>query len=207
MPAETREMLVAAAAELLDHGGPAAVTLREVGKRAGVSHNAPYKHFMSKEDLLAAIASRELSRQANAMNRAGVRATPLDALRSLMHGYVRWARAYPARFKLTFGAWSHGSAELGEAATRARAGLIEIVRAAQKRRQLGNGDPERFASLLLALAHGAADLALGGHLSSAGKGHADPEDLLDDLFRLLAESQKLETRAPTRRNSRRARKR
>ncbi len=207
MPAETREMLVAAAAELLDRGGPAAVTLREVGRRAGVSHNAPYKHFKSKEDLLAAIASRELSRQAAAMNRAGARTSPLEALRSLMHGYVRWARAYPARFKLTFGPWSHDSKELGEAATSARAGLIDIVRAAQQRGQLGHGDPERIASVMLALAHGAADLALGGHLSSAGKGHADPEDLVDDLVRALGESRKLETRGRTRRNSRRAPKR
>jgi Bacterial regulatory proteins, tetR family len=39
----TRDALVAAAAQLLDAGGPEAVTLREVGHRAGVSHNAPYK--------------------------------------------------------------------------------------------------------------------------------------------------------------------
>jgi AcrR family transcriptional regulator len=207
MPAETRDMLVAAAAELLDQGGPAAVTLREVGKRAGVSHNAPYKHFKNKEDLLAAIASRELSRQASAMNRAGAQASPLDALRSLMHGYVRWARAYPARFKLTFGAWSHDSAELGEAATRAHAGLIDIVRAAQDRGQLGDGDPERIASLMLALGHGAADLALGGHLSAAGKGHADPEDLVDDLVLALRGARKLETHQRTGRNSPRTRKR
>jgi AcrR family transcriptional regulator len=199
MPAETRDTLVAAAAQLLDQGGPAAVTLREVGKRAGVSHNAPYKHFKSKEDLLAAIATRELARQAKAMHSVGTRTPPLEALRSLMHGYVRWARAYPARFKLTFGSWSHGSAELGDAATRARVALVDIVRAAQERGQLGHGDPERIASLMLALAHGAADLALGGHLSAAGKGHADPEHLVDDLVRALGESRKVETRGRARR--------
>jgi hypothetical protein len=53
----TRETLVSAAAELLDRGGPDAVTLREVGHLAGVSHNAPYKHFAGKESLLAAVAS------------------------------------------------------------------------------------------------------------------------------------------------------
>ncbi len=207
MPAETRDTLLAAAAQLLDQGGPASVTLRELGKRAGVSHNAPYKHFKSKEELLAAIASRELSRQAAAMNRAGARPSPLEALRSLMHGYVRWARAYPARFKLTFGSWSHDSAELGAAASRARVALIDIIHAAQHRGQLGQGDPERIASLILALAHGAADLALGGHLSAAGKGHADPEDLVDDLVVALRESRSLETRGRTGRNSRRARTR
>src|SRR5215475_3509157 len=102
MASDTRSALVTAAAELLDQGGPAAVTLREVGKRAGVSHNAPYKHFANKEDLLAAIASRELSRQSEQMNAIDLRKKPLETLRRLMHAYIEWARTYPERFKLTF---------------------------------------------------------------------------------------------------------
>src|ERR1700737_2024953 len=112
---DTRAQLVAAAAKLLDQGGPAAVTLREVGRLAGVSHNAPYKHFADKEELLAAIAARELANQ-----RRGVRPTegktPIDQLRAMMHGYVRWATQHPARFKLTFGAWSTDSDALASAA-------------------------------------------------------------------------------------------
>jgi AcrR family transcriptional regulator len=182
MSRDTRSLLVSSAAELLDKGGPAAVTLREVGRMAGVSHNAPYKHFADKEELLAAIASRELLRQAKTMNATHARKSPRDALRGLMRGYVRWAQNYPARFKLTFGAWNRDNAELGVAADASRGALIEIVKAAQAKGQLPKRDPERLASLFLALAHGAADLALNGHLSAKGKGHADPEDLLDDLF-------------------------
>jgi AcrR family transcriptional regulator len=186
MTQETRDRLVAIAAELLDSGGPAAVTLREVGKRAGVSHNAPYKHFASKEDLLAAIASRELNYQAKAMSmtQRGNR-SPLESLRSLMHGYVRWAQDHPQRFRLTFGAWTHGSEELGAAAVSSRGSLISIVAAAQAAHQLPGGNPDRIASLMLALAHGAVDLALAGHLSVTGKGSADPEMLVDDFFKLL----------------------
>jgi hypothetical protein len=44
------------------------------------------------------------------------------------------------------------------------------------------GDPDRLTALLVALAHGASDLALSGHLSKEGKGHADPTDLVDDLL-------------------------
>jgi len=131
MTQNTRSRLVAVAAELLDRGGPAAVTLRDVGKRAGVSHNAPYKHFPSKEDLLAAIASGELERQAQAMSALYRGKRPLESLRALMHAYVRWAESYPQRFRLTFGAWTHDSEELGEAANRSRALLISIVEAAQ----------------------------------------------------------------------------
>src|SRR5258708_29785440 len=190
MSRDTRSLLVSAAAELLDKGGPAAVTLRDVGRMAGVSHNAPYKHFSDKEELLAAVASRELLRQAKTMSTARAQKSPREVLRALMHGYVRWARNYPARFKLTFGAWKTGNAELGVAANASRGTLIEIVEAAQKKGELPKGDPERLASLFLALAHGAADLALNGHLSAKGKGHADPEDLVDDLFDQFARTRK-----------------
>jgi AcrR family transcriptional regulator len=36
--------------------------LREVARRAGVSHNAPYRHFRDKDDLLAAIAEEGFDR-------------------------------------------------------------------------------------------------------------------------------------------------
>ena len=44
-PPSTRDQLVAAAARLLDEGGPEAVTLRAVAQAVGVSHHAPYRHF------------------------------------------------------------------------------------------------------------------------------------------------------------------
>jgi AcrR family transcriptional regulator len=186
MDSDTRTLLVAAATHLLDLGGPAAVTLREVGRRAGVSHNAPYKHFKSKEDLLAAIASRELDGQSRAMGAvASKTGTPIEKLRRLMHGYIRWARAYPHRFQLTFGRWTHDSQELGAAASRSRARLIDLAHTAQRAGELPPGNPERIAYLMLSLAHGAVDLALAGHLSAKGKGAADPEMLIDDLFSLL----------------------
>ncbi|MGO9453362.1 MAG: TetR/AcrR family transcriptional regulator [Candidatus Binataceae bacterium] len=179
----TRDSLISVGAKLLDRGGIAAVTLRAVGAGAGVSHNAPYKHFADKEDLLAAIAARELAWQREAMQRTdAARLPPLQALNAMMRGYVRWALKYPARFKLTFGSWLAGTDELTAAAESTRALLVEVVKAAQASGDLPKGDPERLASLFLALAHGAADQALAGHLSSEGKGHASPEQLVDDLF-------------------------
>ena len=63
-----RETLLSAAISLIGEVGPTAFTLREVARRAGVSHNAPYRHFRNREDLLAAVASqgfRELLREEN----------------------------------------------------------------------------------------------------------------------------------------------
>jgi AcrR family transcriptional regulator len=182
----TRDRLIDAATRLLDEGGPTAVTLREVGRLAGVSHNAPYKHFADKEELLAAVAARQLQGR-QGRPREPVRAGPAgeDAVRRMMHSYVRWAMRYPARFKLTFGSWTTDSAELAEAATAARSTLVEAVESAQAAKALPQGDPERVAALILAVAHGAVDLSLSGHLSTSGKGHASAEDLVDDLLSYL----------------------
>jgi AcrR family transcriptional regulator len=70
----TRERLIAVAAELVDEGGPAAVTLREVGARAGVSHNTPYRHFADMRDLLAVVAAgalRDLRRGSSSSSARG----------------------------------------------------------------------------------------------------------------------------------------
>jgi AcrR family transcriptional regulator len=186
MAPSTRDALVAAAADLMDAGGLEAVTLREVGRRAGVSHNAPYKHFADKEALLAAVAARELDRRRAVMlDVLAATESPEAVLRAAMHGYVAWALAKPVRFKLVYGPWSKGSDELAAAAKASRGLLIGAVAAAQEAGALPAGDPERVTALLQALAHGAVDLALSGHLAKEGKGRAGPGDLVDDLFRHL----------------------
>lgn len=188
MKKDTRSMLITAAAELLDRGGPASVTLREVGRRAGVSHNAPYKHFESKDNLLAAIAARELEDMSKLMDVSGGGRVTIGAVRKVLHGYIRWARTYPARFHLTFGPLPGADAELKNTAGESRKLLVDLVGAAQKAELLPGTNADRMASLLQALAHGAADLALNGHLSATGKGQAEPEDLVDDLLRYLRPS-------------------
>lgn len=179
----TRDDLVDAAAALIEEGGVRAVTLREVGRRAGVSHNAPYKHFANKEDLLAAVAIRELRRP-----RRPSRRTPdagIESVSWLVHGYVRHALKYPRLFKLTYGPWTIDNDELADAADQARRTLVDAVVQAQQAMDLPTGDPERLTALLLAVAHGAADLALSGHLAEAGKGHASPSDIVNDLLKYL----------------------
>ena len=68
----TRDNLVKEAARLLDEGGQTAVTLRAVGKAAGVSHNAPYRHFEDRSNLLAAIAQQDLENLSVLLEKARV---------------------------------------------------------------------------------------------------------------------------------------
>jgi AcrR family transcriptional regulator len=181
----TRDALVEAAATLLEEGGIAAVTLREVGRRAGVSHNAPYKHFADKEDLLASVAARELRRRQATLRRARAGQPAVDVVGHRLRAFVHQALAHPELFRLTYGRWSKGSPELGAAAEAARSAFVELVIQAQGEGDLPAGDPERVTALLMAVARGACEMALSGHLARDGKGRANPTDLVDDLLAYL----------------------
>src|SRR6266542_2123236 len=105
----------------------------------------PYKHFASKQALLAAIAARELARQREALAETIQREpSPAAVLREAMHRYVAWALEYPARFKLTFGNWTIDSQELGEAAHDVLTMLVEIVAAAQDAGALPRATPSAW---------------------------------------------------------------
>src|SRR5581483_949343 len=66
---DLREALMRAAEALIGEVGPRAFTLREVARRAGVSHNAPYRHFASRDDLLRAVAAEGFERLRTTMIR------------------------------------------------------------------------------------------------------------------------------------------
>ena len=56
MPDDLRDRLVATGVELLTAEGTEALTLREIARRAGVSHGAPRRYFPTHRELLAAVA-------------------------------------------------------------------------------------------------------------------------------------------------------
>lgn len=95
---DLRAALLAAAAELLVDGGVAAISLREVARRAGVSHSAPYRHFADRDALLAALATDGFDELAGRMRRQ-----PAAELASLGQCYVAFALEQPGRFSLMFG--------------------------------------------------------------------------------------------------------
>ena len=101
-----REDLVTAALEIITRHGAAALTLRSVAKRLGVSQTAPYRHFSSKETLLAAVANQGfaalLSRFREGIEAAGTR--PLDRFRSISITYAAFALEHPAHFAVMYDA-------------------------------------------------------------------------------------------------------
>lgn len=101
-----RRALLDAVAEIVLERGPEAVTLRECARRAGVSHSAAAPHFGDKRGLLTAFAAEGEARLAAAMTDAlddlPPGAGPDRRLAATGRGYIAFARANPAHFRLMF---------------------------------------------------------------------------------------------------------
>jgi AcrR family transcriptional regulator len=101
-----RAALLQAVADILGEAGPEAVSLRECARRAGVSHSAAAPHFGDKRGLLTAFAA-DGSRRLAAAIQAALDALPPAAgaaasLAATGHGYIAFATAHPAHFRLMF---------------------------------------------------------------------------------------------------------
>lgn len=79
-------------------------SLRELTRRAGVSHNAPYKHFADKREMLAAVSAVGFEQLADEMRKAQAGPTdPRKRLVVLMRAYVRSGVTNPVLYRLIFG--------------------------------------------------------------------------------------------------------
>ena len=97
--------LLDAADALLQEAGSGALSLREVARRAGVSPTACYRHFATREALLAALAERGFREFGMAMSAAVTQAEneARDRFAAMGVAYVLFAVARPGRFRLMFG--------------------------------------------------------------------------------------------------------
>jgi AcrR family transcriptional regulator len=162
-----KDSLLEAGVQLIAEVGPHAFTLREVARRAGVSHNAPYRHFKDKDELLAALAAQGFERLDAAMKRGAARATaPLDRFRLCGRAYVQFALRWPQHILVMFDLPSLGEkypaySAAGEAAFQT---LLGFVLESQQAGALPGSDPLPVALMAWSMVHGIAKLAIGGRL-------------------------------------------
>jgi AcrR family transcriptional regulator len=101
---DLRRALIDTALELVTEEQDWAFSLREVARRAGVSHQAPYNHFPEKQDLLAAVAIVGFERLRDGMKRAIAGIDDPEALvAAIGRTYVRLGLENPALYRLMFG--------------------------------------------------------------------------------------------------------
>ena len=159
---DLRAACVRAAMELLEEGGEAALSLRAVARRAGVSPAAPYRHYADREALVSAVAVvgyRELAERLAAAHPAP--STP-EQLAGVAIAYVQFALERPALFRIMFGEPCDRDNDERIAATAAVSLYVrEIVQ-----RSFPQADADALATAIWALVHGLAFLHLDGKLDA-----------------------------------------
>jgi AcrR family transcriptional regulator len=174
--AKTRRALLDAAAQLLDAGGPEAVTLREVGASAGVSRGAPYRHFADKEGLLTAIVVESWERMADTINAIGATdEAPSLRLQEILMAFVERGRERPHLYQQMFVISKSDPGAGARAALRALDAFLTIVA-----ELVGETDAPHVGALLFSGAHGIAELEISGHLTE-DKWRTTAQDLIATL--------------------------
>ncbi|MGW6918588.1 TetR/AcrR family transcriptional regulator [Kitasatospora sp. NPDC054939] len=180
-PSPLRERLIDAGVELVHAEGAGALGLREIARRAGVSHGAPRRYFPTHQDLLAAIARRGFAELAARFAAAtdGIEA-PRERLRALCRAYLGYALEHRGMFELMFrhellDSERHpsGRAPLRESTLPLFGAVVGLLTEA------GYERPELTAAALWANLHGLVQLWSWGSLPLVLGDGGEPQRLLD----------------------------
>src|SRR3954466_6600193 len=115
-----RPALVEAAVRLAQSRGPDGVVLREVARQTGVSHNAAYRHFADRDELLAEVGQEAMRQLAGAMTaeletveEPQPLSRALARLRATGRAYVHFALNEPGLFEVAFAARASAATDKG----------------------------------------------------------------------------------------------
>ena len=148
---DLRPALLRAAVEAIAQSGPGAVSLREIARRAGVSHAAASYHFGDKAGLLTAVAAEGYRLLAAELRGA-------DGFLEMGVAYVRFAVRHRAHFEVMYRPELYRPDDPEVLGARAAAGVLLYGTATPDPRQLAAG------TAAWALVHGLATLWLNGNI-------------------------------------------
>lgn len=165
---DLRRALLDEALVIIGAEGVAALTLREIGARLGVSRTALYRHFADKPALLTAVATEGFrtlrERLIAAWEDGGRRWAAFEAMGV---AYIDFAVDNPAHYRVMFGRFDDSrppDAELQAEAGGAFQSLVDAVSTLQDDGSIRADDTLLTARFVWAVVHGVAMLAIEGQL-------------------------------------------
>ena len=183
---DLRRALIETAMGMLHEDRGWQFTLREVARRAGVSHAAPYKHFPDKAALLAEMALLGFDRLRQATMTAKPRRPKSlrDEFFAMGRAYVQFGVSNPALYRLMFSADAGETANvhLNERALAAFGVLIELLKRGQTEGILRKRDVRGQAAACWAQFHGITMLTIDGLLLPEKVGSKALDAALTTLF-------------------------
>lgn len=160
-----RRVIVDTAFSMLAENNGWQFTLREVARRAEVSHAAPYKHFPDKNSLLAELAligfDQLRAELVMALKTEGM--TPIDRFFVVARAYIHFGITHPSLYKLMFSAEANGGSSkvhLDKRAMSALGLLLEILESGQHQKVFKRGAINDQTAACWAQVHGLTMLSI-----------------------------------------------
>jgi AcrR family transcriptional regulator len=166
-PSPTAVRISAEARRLLERGGPEGVSIRKVAHAVGLTAMAIYRHYPSREAMLARVVDdvfAELAAAWSAPARGGVRARLVSAF----DGSLDYALDHPRLYDYAFASARPGARRFPRDFEARRSPTLNLVadalRQGMREGRFRRGDPWRIALSLWALSHGLVSLFRGGRI-------------------------------------------
>ena len=184
---DLREQVLTASLALIEEEGVAALSLREVARRAGVSHQAPYHPFGSKDAIVAELVARGFTGLSEMLEAAeNARGAPARRLRLAGRAYIDFALAHPAAFRIMFRpelADLSACPAAGAAGARAHLVLVRLVEETFGGPRVPRERLETLVTMHWSMVHGLATLLLDGSLGKQpGSGRMKPGNSTEALI-------------------------
>lgn len=165
---DLRKALVAGALRAIERDGVSELSLRALARSLRVSPRAPYRHFATKEQLLAAVAVEgyRMARSFTIARLAGA-TNPLGRLRIAVEAYILFAVEHPAAFRVMYAPYAmveEHAPDLLQARAQGHGEMMGLIVRAQDSGTLRAGDPMLIALALWSTMHGLAVLLVEGQL-------------------------------------------
>jgi AcrR family transcriptional regulator len=184
---DLKNALIQAGVQVLAGKGVNGLSLREVAKRAGVSHSAPYAHFADKQALIAAIATEGHTHIHDVITTI-FEQYPDDPLQQLIEtgcAYLRFGLDEPDLFKITFSGvveQEHNHPDLVKITKENFFLIRQLVSRCQAASIFAPGPEDLIAQNLWGSVYGLVTLLQQGQISSTVLDHYSPRQIL--LFTL-----------------------
>ena len=162
---DLRQRILDTSEQLLEESGVTALSMREVARRAGVTHQAPYHHFADRESILAELVARGFEQLTRRLARANDRAATTGKRTALIDSglaYTGFALEHPGVFRIMFRPEVCDPTRFPNAMAASECAHAELDRLV---RLMHEGEPsDALASTYWAQVHGLAGLLIDGPL-------------------------------------------
>jgi AcrR family transcriptional regulator len=189
---DVRRLVLDAAIAIIELEGAESLSMREVARQAGVSHQAPYHYFGDRSGILAAISEEGFTGLAQAFR--DVHETEMPAAKAGFIAYLNFAREHVGHFRVMFrndicGVSTHASTQT------AADYAFEELRLMVSRitgPEIDTNKAFTFAAMLWSLSHGLATLVIDGPLPNKVPPGTDLESQIQSVIDLSSHMVALE---------------